>query len=728
MCHRCENKCKPKCPCDSPKKHCKPANIDTKCTLADIEFRDGPTPSDSNTAVGIDRLVCCVNSRWSILNKQTNEVISRTDAFDFFPGLPSSVDSGASDPVVQWDEFENRFIGTLWELVNFNFDSLITVETPEGISGEYPASKSSAFVGDFDLSGVEIAPADPLNADTPLVNDLTGKIALIAADGFQTGSATKCGNALDAGAIGCIIYFDTETLGGILGSTVIPAVSTSNSIGLSLLNNQPVVGGIRNLPAEEVGQDAYSKMHICVSKDSSPNDASDFYFYEVGTIDGPYKILFADFQKIGLDTDALYISTQDDILLPNGNFNLFRHIVAVEKASLIDGTAVSPLPVLLDDLETLALDSGTYSSNSPIYIPTITHTPQINTNQVMFFVRADVPVLGATADGNALVVKTITDVLGTPVIKEFIVSVNPWVAPASYADRELSSVTQPDGIFQVEFGDPPYSLDNISAQVAYRCVQYKDSLWLTMTVGPSRNAEVRWYELDISQFFNLEESTITLKQEGKIVPDGNTSAFNPSIDVDKDGNMGIGFNISGPDQPVAIAHTGRLARDPPGTVRLPYQVNFVAQPDLPFFDFSQNFTGDVWWSRWNDYTSCILDPVDRKTFNYTCQYSNLSLDDYFAFDPQWKSGLVTFCVTEEEGKTKTKSGQKCSVVKTKVTEPLKVQSRKLSSKQTEEASKLSKMTKEECVCHRKELGQKKANAEFLRKGRKVKIGKFKPLF
>ncbi len=27
MCHRCENKCKPKCPCDSPKKHCKHANI-----------------------------------------------------------------------------------------------------------------------------------------------------------------------------------------------------------------------------------------------------------------------------------------------------------------------------------------------------------------------------------------------------------------------------------------------------------------------------------------------------------------------------------------------------------------------------------------------------------------------------------------------------------------------------------------------------------------------------
>ena len=83
MCHRCENKCKPKCPCDSSKKHCKPANIDTKCTLADIEFRDGSTPSDNNTAVGIDRLVCCVNSRWSILNKQTNEVISRTDAFGF---------------------------------------------------------------------------------------------------------------------------------------------------------------------------------------------------------------------------------------------------------------------------------------------------------------------------------------------------------------------------------------------------------------------------------------------------------------------------------------------------------------------------------------------------------------------------------------------------------------------------------------------------------------------
>ena len=35
----------------------------------------------------------------------------------------------------------------------------------------------------------------------------------------------------------------------------------------------------------------------------------------------------------------------------------------------------------------------------------------------------------------------------------------------------------------------------------YRCVLYKDSLWVTMAVGPSEKGEVRWYELDVSQQF-----------------------------------------------------------------------------------------------------------------------------------------------------------------------------------------------------------------------------------
>ncbi len=131
-------------------------------------------------------------------------------------------------------------------------DAVLSVESPGIIAGNYIALKglNAGSQVPFDLSGLDIVPTDPLNADTPLVNDLTGKIALIASDNFNTGSVNKCGNATNAGAIACIIFNSTGS--GILlifGSAIVPSIAVERDIGEAMLANLPVVGGMKSNPA-----------------------------------------------------------------------------------------------------------------------------------------------------------------------------------------------------------------------------------------------------------------------------------------------------------------------------------------------------------------------------------------------------------------------------------------------------------------------------------------------
>jgi hypothetical protein len=123
----------------------------------------------------------------------------------------------------------------------------LTITSPASLVGNYPALAGALSPPFFQIPPTLIVPADPLNADTPLVNDLTGKIALIAADGFQTGSTHKANNAFNAGAIGVIIFSDTNSPNPINGSPHIPTIIVGHDIGIAILNNQPVTGSIESL-------------------------------------------------------------------------------------------------------------------------------------------------------------------------------------------------------------------------------------------------------------------------------------------------------------------------------------------------------------------------------------------------------------------------------------------------------------------------------------------------
>lgn len=638
------------------------ANIDTKDVFQDVLNQNVPSPNDPNAAIGIDRIVAVVNGATSIIDKRSNQTIIRYDDIDFWNFTPASViQSLSGDPVVLYDDFSQRFFTTIWVTNGFYDDAKLVIRSPQSIAGEYPASAGTNFPAPWNLSGLEIVAADPINADNPLVNasEVAGKLVLVASDNFNVGSSTKGRNVADAGGVGMIIY-NTEGnfLQPIFGGPL-PSLSIGQDIGeaiLAALATSEVVGDIFTLTRQQVGTGAFSQQFLAVSKDSSPDSRDDFYFYEIGDSTGPWLELNGDYPKLGIDGKALYLTT-NDVKYPireDEIFDIVYSVTAVEKSGLLDGTGVN----------ILFFESRPNAADWFLPIPTYAHQPSLsNENEVAYFIS---PVIDnptpkgdssyeteGFVEGQAFKIYVLRNVTSSPTFDSYTVNVKPFRSTwtTDIPERVWNLVKQPPGVFETD----DMRLEVLNLPIAmYRAVLRKDQLYFCIHTGDEK-LEVRWYQIDVSNIYDATTPLLKLAQEGKISLENETSAFYPSLDVDVDGNMGIGFTISGPNQPVTLAHTGRLKADPIGTLRSPFPTHLSAQPELPFYDPLYDFVEpNILASRWDDYTSTQVDPVDGKMFWYFAEYSNQNLEDYLNFETQRKTALITWSITEGCGEVETR--------------------------------------------------------------------------
>lgn len=113
---------------------------------------------------------------------------------------------------------------------------------------------------------------------------------------------------------------------------------------------------------------------------------------------------------------------------------------------------------------------------------------------------------------------------------------------------------------------------------------------------------IRWFELR-----KAGANPWSLFQEGTYAPDAD-SRWMGSIAMDGAGNIALGYSVSSTSLFPSIRYTGRLAGDPPGS--MPQGENSILEGS-----FSQSGT-----TRWGDYSSMNVDPVDDCTFWYTNEY------------------------------------------------------------------------------------------------------------
>jgi hypothetical protein len=170
--------------------------------------------------------------------------------------------------------------------------------------------------------------------------------------------------------------------------------------------------------------------------------------------------------------------------------------------------------------------------------------------------------------------------------------------------------------------------DRLMYRLAYRNFADHESLVTTHSVVAGSSVGVRWYEL------RSPGGTPTVYQQGTYAPDANYRWMG-SIAMDRNGNIGLGYSVSGGSMYPSIRYTGRLAGDALGQMT-------QGEGTLQAGSGSQTSI-----DRWGDYTSLNVDPADDCTFWYTNEY--LTANGSF----NWKTKIGSFRLSSCGGGTST---------------------------------------------------------------------------
>jgi fibronectin type 3 domain-containing protein len=143
--------------------------------------------------------------------------------------------------------------------------------------------------------------------------------------------------------------------------------------------------------------------------------------------------------------------------------------------------------------------------------------------------------------------------------------------------------------------------DRLMYRLAYRNFGDHESLVVNHSVTAGSSVGVRWYEL------RSPGTTPTVFQQGTYAPDSNFRWMG-SIAMDQVGNMALGYSVSSSSIYPAIRYTGRVPTDSLGTMEGETSIIGGAGSQGPNL------------SRWGDYSSMSIDPIDDCTFWYTNEY------------------------------------------------------------------------------------------------------------
>jgi hypothetical protein len=144
--------------------------------------------------------------------------------------------------------------------------------------------------------------------------------------------------------------------------------------------------------------------------------------------------------------------------------------------------------------------------------------------------------------------------------------------------------------------------DRLMFRLAYRNFGDHESLVANHSVAASGSIGVRWYELR-----GPNDDVPVVYQQGTYMPD-DVFRWMGSIAMDGAGDVAVGYSASSSDIHPAIRYTGRTPDDPLGALEDEHSIlegGGSQQPTL---------------SRWGDYSSITIDPVDDCTFWFTTEY------------------------------------------------------------------------------------------------------------
>jgi hypothetical protein len=381
-----------------------------------------------------------------------------------------------------------------------------------------------------------------------------------------------------------------QSLGGVCAShnDGDPVVSYDILAGRWVLSQFAVAGG----------DTTYS--HQCIAVSTTEDATGEYYVYDFVTD----QTNFVDYPHTGVWPDGYYMSAHVFSVVPTDlspvglpvappNEFITARIYVFERAKMIDG-----LPARMQSMD-IGREFG--------------------------FLPADLDSLTPPAAGEAEFLLSPNGVL-TNLTDPFRVAVTwdpaPTIAVQPGATIMTGLANAPcAGSGRACVPEPPPAaatdyLDSIGGHFMYRLAYRNqgtqgapdESLVLSGTTSGSGSAHgaIHWWEYR-NPTPGSSTTQPTVFQDGTYDPDTNYRWL-PSIAMDKDRNIALGYSKSSPTLFPGIYVTGRLATDPAGTMG----AETLMQAGLGV----QLGAGN----RWGDYSSMTIDPIDQCTFYYTNEY------------------------------------------------------------------------------------------------------------
>ena len=306
----------------------------------------------------------------------------------------------------------------------------------------------------------------------------------------------------------------------------------------------------------------------CVAVSTTGDPTGSYYRYSFQYAD------FPDYPKLGVWPDAYYTTFN---MFRNGNTFVGPQVCAYDRAKMLAGQAATQ--------QCFSLGTA-YGGLLPSDLDGSTPPPAGSPNYVLGFGTNSLQLWKFHVDW------------ATPANSTF-------AGPATIATAAFSPACSGGGTCIPQSGTTQ-KLDSLADRLMYR-VAYRnfgdhESLVLNHSVTAGTSVGVRWYEL------RSPNGTPAIYQQGTYAPDG-SYRWMGSAAMDRNGDIGLGFSVSSASLHPGIHYTARLAGDPLGT---------MTQGEGVLFDGAGSQTATL--SRWGDYSSLMVDPVDDCTFWYTNEY------------------------------------------------------------------------------------------------------------
>jgi hypothetical protein len=312
----------------------------------------------------------------------------------------------------------------------------------------------------------------------------------------------------------------------------------------------------------------------CVAVSTSPDPTGTYFRYAFS-----YNKDFNDYPKMGVWPDAYYITYN---MFRNGRSFVGNRVCAFERDKMLIGATARQLCVSTStshhSLEPADLEGTTLPpAGSPNLLLSMTSTA-IN------FWRFSVNWTSATG--------TLTGPIAVP-----------GVAAFSRACGGGTCIPQPGTTTRLD------SLaDRLMYRLSYRKFATHEAMVINHSVTSGTGVGVRWYELRNAAGQSFASAAPVLHQQGTFAP-SNDFRWMGSAAMDKTGGIAVGYNISNASTIVpSIRYAYRGPADPLGTMG----------NETSVLVGSGSQTGNL--TRWGDYSTIAVDPVDGCTMVFTTQF------------------------------------------------------------------------------------------------------------